>query len=371
MARPPAVENWRTGDHAFHLALRYSGHEVVVEPVGEIDLLTSPALGGLLGALIDGGQTEIVLDLANVAFMGAAGLGVIAVVSHRLQSSGRSFAIRSPSPMIRKLLDISAMTGLTDHDASEITSRAAKEDETGSDELAAVPNPARVSPLPASTGLVDAALRLVTAMARATVGGADGVSVAVTRQGRLTTVAASDETIAQMDRDQYATGEGPCMSAAEVGHSFHIDSVDEEVRWPRFVPHARHEGIASILSTPLIVSDRPVGSLNIYSNTERAFKEHDRELAALFASEASAILAEATVETSIDAIAKRLRDSLSAREIIAQAQGVIMARQGISPEAAYANLRQSSKKYGNTIRECAAALVNSTTRADLIGQVGT
>ena len=353
MARPPAVDPRRTGDEvAFDLALRYSARHVVVEPIGEVDLLTAPALGDLLSALMNRGQTEIVLDLANVEFMDAAGLGVIAVVSSRLRSAGGTFSIRSPSPMIRRLLDISAMDSLLEHEAPKTADT-------------------HVSSLPASTGVVDAALRLVTAMARATVDGADGVSVAVTRHGQLTTVAASDETIAQMDRDQYATGEGPCMAAAENGRSFHVESVDEEIRWPRFIPRARHHGIASILSTPLMVADRPVGSLNIYSNAARAFGPHDQELAALFASEASAILAEAGVETRLDSVAKRLRDSLSAREIIAQAQGVVMARQGISAEAAYASLRQSSKRSGSTIRECAEALVNGTTRRDLIGQVGT
>jgi anti-anti-sigma factor len=338
MKRPPAVDPWRTGDDIpFDLAVRYSA--------------TAPALGGPLGALIDRGHTEIVLDLANVEFMDAAGLGVIAVVSTRLRSARGTFSIRSPSRMIQQLLDISAMTGLVD---------------------GAAPKTAEHAPsLPANTGVVYAALRLVAAMARATVGGADGVSVALTRHGQLITVATSDEVIAQMDRDQYATGEGPCMSAAEDGRSFHVESVEEEVRWPRFIPRARHHGIASILSSPLMVAERPVGSLNIYSNAERAFGPHDQELAALFASEASTILAEADVETSVGAIAKRLRDSLGAREIIAQAQGVVMARQGISAEAAYAILRLSSKRSGTTLRECAAGLVDSTTRSDLIGQVGT
>ena len=351
MARPPAVDPWRTGDDIpFDLAVRYSARHVVVQPAGEVDLLTAPALAGLLGALTDRGHTEIVLDLANVEFMDAAGLRVIAVVSTRLRSARGTFSIRSPSRMVRQLLGIAAMEGLIEDSARTAAGR--------------------VPSLPANTGLVNAALRLVAAMARATVGGADGVSVALTRHGQLTTVATSDETIAQMDRDQYATGEGPCMSAAEDGRSFYVESVDEEVRWPRFIPLARHHGIASILSNPLMVAERPVGSLNIYANAVRAFGQNDQDLAALFASEASAILAEASAETSVDS-AKRLRDSLGAREIIAQAQGVIMARQGISAEAAYANLRQSSKKSGNTVRECAEALVDGTARGDLIGQVGT
>ncbi|MEY2581691.1 MAG: hypothetical protein QOE09_1540 [Ilumatobacteraceae bacterium] len=354
MARPPAVDPWRNDDDiGFDLALRYSAHDVVVQPVGEIDVLTAPGLGAVLGALMDRGHTEIVLDLANVQFMGAAGLGVIAVVSSELRSARGTFAIRSPSPMIQKLLEISAMVGLIEHQGSRTAFVAPS------------------SVLSASTGVVDAALRLVAAMARATVGGADGASVAVTRHGRLTTVAASDETIAQMDRDQYATGEGPCMAAAQEGHPFHVESVDDEIRWPRFIPRAKHDGIASILSTPLMVLERPVGSLNIYSNTVRAFGQKDQELADLFAHEASAILAEVTDDASVDEVVKRLRDSLSAREVIAQAQGVVMARQGISADSAYAFLRQSSKKSASTIRECAAGIVAGTTRGNLIGQAGT
>src|SRR5688500_3917649 len=68
----------------------------------------------------------------------------------------------------------------------------------------------RVAAIPANVDVIDAALRLVVALARVTVGGADGVSVCLRRQGALTTVAASDETVNGMDSDQYATGEGPC-----------------------------------------------------------------------------------------------------------------------------------------------------------------
>jgi len=83
------------------------------------------------------------------------------------------------------------------------------------------------------------------------------------------TVAATDDTVAQMDRDQYATGQGPCLAAAGEGHWFHVESVDEEGRWPDFVPRARAGGIGSILSTPLMATGgRSVGALNIYSRTE-------------------------------------------------------------------------------------------------------
>jgi len=236
---------------------------------------------------------------------------------------------------------------------------------------AAVPAPTsvEVSVLPATSDVVDAALRLITALARDVVGGADGVSVTLRRHGTLSTVAASNEEIAEMDRNQYATGEGPCLSAAAEGHSFHVESLTEETRWPRFIPRAIEDGIASILSTPLMVAKRPVGALNIYSNTERAFGPHDQELAALFAGQASGILAAAGVEQTVDEVAERLRNALRAREVIAQAQGAIMARQGISADAAYADLRRAARRQTMTVQAHSAAIVAAASRDDLIGRV--
>ena len=77
-----------------------------------------------------------------------------------------------------------------------------------------------------------------------------------------------------------------------------------------------------------------MGALNIYSNAERAFGAEEQELAALFATEASGILTNAAVHVSVGQVAERLADALRAREVIAQAQGVLMERDGVSAEEA-------------------------------------
>ena len=112
-------------------------------------------------------------------------------------------------------------------------------------EIADAPEPylppsqiARITAIPADADVVDGALRLVVALARVTVGGADGVSVSLRRHGRLATVAASDQTISDMDASQYATGEGPCVDASVKGRWFHAESLDIETRWPAFTPRA-------------------------------------------------------------------------------------------------------------------------------------
>jgi anti-anti-sigma factor len=383
VAEYPAVEKSRINPdagNAFGITTQYTGRQVVVALRGEVDQLTAPTFASVLDALIDAGRRDIAVDVAELDFMDASGLGVIGPMSCRLHDAGGVLTIRSPSPIVRQILDITEMGDLIERRSPDPTPATLGPEQHTGDASRPVTNASpetdnqdavQLPVFPVGNDVIDAALRLVTALARATIRGADGVSVSLTRHGQLTTVAASDETIAQMDRDQYSTGEGPCLSAAAEGHWFHAESLVEESRWSQFVPRAITGGIASILATPLIVSGRSLGSLNIYSNTDHAFRPVDQELAALFASQASSILAEARTDMTTEQVAGQLREALTTRQVIAQAQGVIMGRQGISANAAYATLRQSAKRTGVDVREHAAVVLASALRDNLIGQVRT
>lgn len=214
-------------------------------------------------------------------------------------------------------------------------------------------------------GLVEGSLRLVVALAQAAVSGADGVSVSLQRQGRLATVAATDQTVRDMDGYQYDTGEGPCVDASVKGHWFHAESLDEETRWPAFTPKARAIGIQAILSNPLRAGERPIGALNIYSRQAVAFSEKEQELASIFAAEASSILGHVFREGSEATWAKRLAEALQSRETISQAVGVIMERQGVSSEEAYSHLRQSSHRNDRPLEGAASEVVASTRRNEV------
>lgn len=213
--------------------------------------------------------------------------------------------------------------------------------------------------MPSSTSVVDAALRLVTALAASTVANADGVSVTLERHGRLMTVAASDDAVKEMDRHQYDTGEGPCLSAKVEGRWFYIESLAEEDRWPEFVPLALEQGIHSILASPLMTKDRPQGSLNIYSSMEHAFSTRDQELAALFSAQASEILTTAGPEESDHEARQRFSSALTARRVIHQAEGVVMVRDGLTAEVAAGTLLRGARAAGVTVLAYAADVVAS------------
>jgi hypothetical protein len=220
----------------------------------------------------------------------------------------------------------------------------------------------RLAAFPPNAEVVDAALRLVVALAHATVTGADGVSVMLSRAGSLATVAATDETISGMDADQYATGQGPCVSAATDGHRIYVESLDTEIRWPEFIPRAKQRGINSILSMPLLTRGRPLGALNIYSNRAGAFSDPEQPLATLCAQQASDLLASTAVSVSAEDLSVRIRYALEVRETVTLAVGVVMTREGVSADDAHALLLQSAHRAAIPLGEQAQAIVASTQR---------
>jgi hypothetical protein len=225
---------------------------------------------------------------------------------------------------------------------------------------------------PVDSDLIDGALRLVVELAHDTVGGADGVSVSLRRHGVLSTVAASNQTVLEMDAQQYATGEGPCVEASIEGRRYLTESLEHEERWPEFTPRARALGINAILSTPLLTQKRPVGALNIYSRTTSAFAARDQKLAAKFAAEASTILTDSGVDLSDEERSERIQKALRSRELIAQAQGVIMERHGVTEHDAYKALRIYSQRTGRSLRDRAQDVTESTVRGgpNLVSELG-
>jgi anti-anti-sigma factor len=354
--------------------MEFFGDEAVVELRGVLDELAVPGLGALLDSLIVGGHEVIVVELADLDYMTEAGAAVLAGANQRVTGLEGRLSIRSPSAAVRRLLGDAGLAGFSRVDLpstnepalgpEQVVSPSDRAPFTGAAGMAGgmVHDLHKVTAVPSNNDVVDGSLRLVVALAQATVGGADGVSVSLRRHGRLSTVAASDQTISDMDASQYATGEGPCVDASIKGRWFHVDSLDTETRWPAFIPRAKALGINAILSSPLMAADVPVGSINIYSRSVNAFEAGDQRLASVFATEASAILTDAGMDLADEERSARFQDALFTREIIAQAQGVLMERDGLTEDGAYAALRIHSQRTGQPLHRRAQDVTASTRR---------
>jgi anti-anti-sigma factor len=361
-----------TDPSRFGVTTTSEGQSVVLALRGRVENQAAFQLGAILDSTIDGRPESVILDLSDLDFMGAAGMVAISNAERRLVDLGVSLTVRSPSVLVNRLLAMMETAEETrleralpahGHLGPEDMSSTFAVSERWASSMSST-DPRRVSALPADPDVVDGALRLVVELTRSCVSGADGVSVSLLRHGRLSTVAASDQTIMAMDADQYATGEGPCVDASLEGHWFHSESLDTETRWPSFIPRARVLGIKAILSSPLKAFGQPVGALNIYSRTAETFEIKDQETAAAFAQKASVILTDAGAGVSEMQMASRYKEALRSRNIITMATGVLMEREGIDQDKAFTALLRLSLHHGESLLRRAEAIVLSTIQTE-------
>jgi anti-anti-sigma factor len=351
----------------FAVSLDFVGTDAVVSVRGDFDVAALSEVGPLFDVLVSNGYPSVVMDLVDLDSVAPPGLAFLADMARRLAEDGRQLSVRSASAVIQRSLAEAGLADLIGHERFELMPGHSGRRLNVSDpwpvgmanrDLAA--HAERINAVPVTNDLVDSTLRLVVELARATVGGADGVSVSLRRHGRLSTVASSDQTVLDMDAQQYTTGEGPCVEASIKGHWYLAESLQSEERWPEFTPRAQALGINAILSTPLLAWKRPVGALNIYSRTASAFAARDQKLASKFAAEVSTILTETGVDVSDDQRSERFQKALRSREVIAQAQGVIMEREGIDEREAYKVLRVYSQRTGRSLQSRAEEITAST-----------
>lgn len=79
---------------------------------GEIDIATLPVLDETLSAMIDGNSGDVVVDLADVDFIGVAGLGTLCTQARRLRHRGDRLVVASPSAFTRRVIDILGVSEL-------------------------------------------------------------------------------------------------------------------------------------------------------------------------------------------------------------------------------------------------------------------
>ena len=140
-----------------------------------------------------------------------------------------------------------------------------------------------------SLGLRDVLAHVATFAVRA-IPGADGAGVTLLSGDRVggQVLAASHPFVAEIDEIQYSTlNEGPCITAALEHRTVRSGSLGGEKMWPRFGPRVGRLGVHSALSLPLLLSDRAVGAINVYSREKDAFDDRAAELGELFAAPAA------------------------------------------------------------------------------------
>ncbi len=213
----------------------------------------------------------------------------------------------------------------------------------------------------ASGSVTDTVQRIVD-LAQATVDGCEAAGIVVVDAGQATTAAASDPLVVTLDQMQIDAGEGPCLDAAITGAAFYAEDLVDDRRWPIFGPQAVEVGIRSVLAYSL--PGTQLSALNLYARLPVAFGANSRAQGLLFATLAGIALGSATEREADERRAGNLHEALRTRELIGQAQGILMERERIGAEAAFDVLRQASQHMNVKLRDVAETLVETGERPE-------
>lgn len=208
-----------------------------------------------------------------------------------------------------------------------------------------------------SAGTVQGTLQRIVDLAARAVDGCEAAGILVVSDGTVTTAAASSPLVVVIDQLQIDADEGPCLDASTHASTFYADDLIDDERWPAFAPAAVTAGIRSVLAYSLSV-ERP-SALNLYSRLPAAFGATDRATGQLFATLARLALDSAEVRASDEKKSANLIEALRTRELIGQAQGILMERERIQGDQAFDLLRRASQHMNIKLREVAETLVET------------
>jgi GAF domain-containing protein len=207
---------------------------------------------------------------------------------------------------------------------------------------------------------VERTLQRVCDLATRVIRGCDSAGVTLHIEGKYVTAACTDSRTLEVDEGQYSRDEGPCLQAMRDKVVLRVDVGEANERWPEFLDDARRCEIRSFLAAPMMLKQESIGSLNLYSRAADGFTDLDETLIALFTAQASIAVANAKTYADAVELTRQLREAISSRAVIEQAKGVLMAREGLDADGAFARLRTWSQNRNVKLREVAKEIVDAT-----------
>lgn len=207
-------------------------------------------------------------------------------------------------------------------------------------------------------------LEAVCAEAVRAVPGADMASITAIRDGEPETAASTDDRAVDIDRVQYAAGEGPCLRAAETGEIVRLPLATAGAVWPEFTAYARRLGVGSYLAAPLRVDGTLSGALNLFGYGDHGFAETDSRLLELYTTIVSFGLRTTRRYQQARKRAAELETAMNSRAVIEQAKGILMAVHRISADDAMKRLITQSQQTNVKLREIAARFVEELSSAN-------
>ncbi|MDI6101386.1 ANTAR domain-containing protein [Actinoplanes sp. NEAU-A12] len=192
---------------------------------------------------------------------------------------------------------------------------------------------------------------------------ADGAGVFLAdTEDRLRVVAVTSAAVGRLEATELACGRGPCVESHR--RAVPVAYPDAEVadpRWPGLGPAIRATGARAVHAIPMLGGRRrPIGVLHLFHIEPGLLDEKTITMAGALAGAAAHTVGHRDALRCSRLRIKHLETALASRVIIEQAKGMLAVRWRISPDAAFARLRQLARDTNQNLHELAGDIVAGT-----------
>lgn len=191
-----------------------------------------------------------------------------------------------------------------------------------------------------------------------------GVAITLGLGDEPVTIGASSQLALEVDLIQYEVGVGPCLHALRHDETLYVPDLAGDDRWGQYGPRAAARGAACCFSVPVRVEGRPQAVLKVYASEVDGLDAEQRRVMTEAALATSGGLA---LALHLSRHARELDDRAAAmdrRRTIDLALGMLMERNQVGADEAFALLKRYSQHYNTRLHEVAAQVVHARDASD-------
>lgn len=116
---------------------------------------------------------------------------------------------------------------------------------------------------------------------------------------------------------------------------------------------AKKEGLCSLLCVPLVVKNKAIGVLDIYTSTHHRFTKKEEHILTAVANQAAIVIenTELLVKTKV------IAEELETRKLVERAKGILMKKNNLSEDAAYRLIQKEAMNKRKSMKEITEAIL--------------
>ncbi|MCM8818402.1 MAG: ANTAR domain-containing protein [Candidatus Omnitrophica bacterium] len=118
---------------------------------------------------------------------------------------------------------------------------------------------------------------------------------------------------------------------------------------------AKKVGIVSMLAVPMLIKDKVIGVINVYTSEKHKFTDEEIKVLQTIANQSAVCIENAKLfETTL-----KVKEELETRKLVERAKGILMKEKNLSEDEAYRIIQKKSMDMRKSMKEIAQAIIIS------------